>query len=367
MSSSYAETTVLDGELYCLLIRAGAAHLRAHAAEVDSLNVFPVPDGDTGDNMSMTAEGGVTAIASKGAMPLGEAAKAVADGMLIGARGNSGVILSQFFSGIAKGFDKMEIAHVKALAAALETGVSQAYMAVMSPAEGTILTVCREGVRYAAGRVTDESTVRDVFADIKTEMYESLKRTPDLLPALKEAGVIDSGGAGIYYMIEGMLRALDGESIDGAEAPEKSAPPASAASFDAFTEDSVMEFGYCTECLVRLQNAKCDIASFDVEKLRDFLQEIGNSVVCFKDGSIVKLHVHTMTPDRVLEFCRRFGEFLTVKIENMSVQHTNNTGRERSGSVRGLSLRDKPYPGRRLRQERRKRAQARRCLRGLYG
>lgn len=344
MSFSYSETAVLDGDLFCLLVRSGAAHLRAHAEEVNSLNVFPVPDGDTGDNMSMTAEGGVAAIAGRnaGATSLGEASKAVADGMLLGARGNSGVILSQFFSGIAKGFDGMEIAHVKALAAALESGVEQAYGAVMAPAEGTILTVCREGVRYATDRVTDESTVRGLFVDIKFGMYDSLRRTPDLLPVLKEAGVIDSGGAGLYYMIEGMLRALNGEQVDGVQSGANAEQTASV-SFDAFTEDSVMEYGYCTECLVRLQNAKCDPESFDVETVKEFLQSVGNSVVCFKNGSIVKLHVHTMTPERVLEFCRRYGEFLTVKIENMSVQHTNHTEganeaeREFSGSLAAIS------------------------------
>ena len=337
MASSYAETAVLDGELYCLLVRAGAAQLRAHATEVNNLNVFPVPDGDTGDNMSMTAEGGVAAIASKGKMPLGEAAKTVADGMLLGARGNSGVILSQFFSGIAKGFEGIESAHVKALAAALECGVEQAYGAVMTPTEGTILTVCREGVRYAADKVTDDSTVRGVFADMKWEMYDSLRRTPDLLPVLKEAGVIDSGGAGLYYMIEGMLRAIDGEETDGGAAQSAGTAPApSAASFDGFTEDSVMEYGYCTECLMRLQNAKCDIASFDVNVVKDFLTSVGNSVVCFCDGSIVKLHVHTMEPEKVLGFCRQFGEFLTVKIENMSVQHTNHTeGADEAEAIEG--------------------------------
>ena len=322
---SYLEISVLDGELFCRLARGGAAHLRAHCAEVNNLNVFPVPDGDTGDNMSMTAEGGVAAIAGADSLPIGEAAKRLADGMLLGARGNSGVILSQFFSGIAKGFEGTTRAHIKTLAAALECGAAQAYGAVMSPAEGTILTVCREGVEFAVRRVTDESTVRSVFSDLRNEMYESLKRTPELLPVLKEAGVIDSGGAGLYYIIEGMLRVLDGEAPDGADKAAGDAPAAKNISFDAFNEDSEMEYGYCTECLLRLQNKKCDPESFDVSLVTDFLGEVGNSVVCFKNGSIVKLHVHTMTPEKVLEFCRRYGEFLTVKIENMSVQHTNHT------------------------------------------
>ena len=322
---SYLETSVLDGELFRRLVRGGAAHLRAHCAEVNNLNVFPVPDGDTGDNMSMTIEGGVAAIAGADASALGETAKAIADGMLLGARGNSGVILSQFFSGIAKGFVNTERAHIKTLAAALECGVSQAYGAVMTPTEGTILTVCREGVAFASARVTDESTVRSVFVDLKDEMFESLRRTPELLPVLKEAGVIDSGGAGLYYIIEGMLRILDGEAPDGGEAAAAQSAAAPAISFDAFGEDSEMKYGYCTECLLRLQNKKCDPETFEVSVVTDFLTEIGNSVVCFKNGSIVKLHVHTMTPERVLEFCRRYGEFLTVKIENMSVQHTNHT------------------------------------------
>lgn len=333
MSLSYTQTAVLDGELYCRLVRGGAASLRASAEEVNSLNVFPVPDGDTGDNMSMTAEGGVAAADAlsvdsdasgrTAGVALGEAAKSIADGMLLGARGNSGVILSQFFSGIAKGFAQLESADVRSLASALEAGVAQAYGAVMSPAEGTILTVCREGVAYAVSRVDDGSTVRSVFADMKDEMYRSLQRTPELLPVLKEAGVIDSGGAGLYYIIEGMLRVLDGESIESSVAPA-AAPSAARVSFDAFTEDSEMEYGYCTECLLRLQRKKCDVESFDVETVSSFLCSVGNSVVCFKNGSIIKLHVHTMTPEKVLEFCRSFGEFLTVKIENMSVQHSES-------------------------------------------
>lgn len=345
MSSSYDQTAVLDGELYCRLVRGGAASLRARANEVNSLNVFPVPDGDTGDNMSMTAEGGSAACGALSAAgaplsSLGEVAKSVADGMLLGARGNSGVILSQFFSGIARGFGQLESADVHELAAALKAGVEQAYGAVMSPAEGTILTVCREGVEYAAERVDDASTIRSIFADMKDEMYRSLQRTPELLPVLKEAGVIDSGGAGLYYIIEGMLRILDGESIESA-AEAAPTPSAAKISFDAFTEDSEMEYGYCTECLLRLQTKKCDVESFDVETVSSFLCSVGNSVVCFKNGSIIKLHVHTMTPEKVLEFCRGFGEFLTVKIENMSVQHSESTAQaeqtQHEGSLSAIS------------------------------
>ena len=196
----------------------------------------------------------------------------------------------------------------------------------MTPTEGTILTVAREAVEYAVSRITPESTIRSLFADLVKEMHASLDRTPEILTVLKEAGVVDSGGAGLLYIMDGFNRVLNGEEIDGQSLTEKisSSPSASENVFE-FGPDSVMEFGYCTECLLRLQNAKTDIDAFDVEGLKAFLASLGDSIVAFKTDSIVKLHVHTFTPEKVLEHCRKYGEFLTIKIENMSVQHSENS------------------------------------------
>ncbi len=311
----------LGGKLYAAMLRGGAAQLRANAKEVNDLNVFPVPDGDTGDNMSMTIEGGVAALNGIDTDDLSAVAKTLSQGMLLGARGNSGVILSQFFAGLGKGFDGREYATCEDIAEGLRLGVKQAYAAVMTPTEGTILTVAREAVEYATSRINEKSTVVDIFSDLIKEMYESLERTPDLLPQLAEAGVVDSGGAGMFYIMQGCYKTLLGEEI--AETSEFSTPKAPTVDFSAFTPDSEMTFGYCTELLLRLQRAKCDIEAFDEKVITDFLQDIGDSIVAFKTDSIVKIHVHTKTPEKVLGFCREFGEFLTVKIENMSVQHSN--------------------------------------------
>lgn len=313
----------LDGHTIAKMACGGAAQLRANAEEVNSLNVFPVPDGDTGDNMSMTVEGGISAIAGVDSNNLSEVMDILSRGMLLGARGNSGVILSQFFAGIAKGVAGCEKADMQTLGAALKQGVKQAYSSVMTPTEGTILTVAREGVEVAVAGINEDSTLQSVFADLIKEMYASLQRTPELLPALKEAGVIDSGGAGLFYIIDGCNRALNGEELV-ADLPSASAPKASAVDVTklSFGPDSVMEYGYCTELLLQLQNSKVDIPSFDVNVIKDFLQTVGDSIVAFQTDTIVKLHVHTMTPEKVLAFCRQYGEFLTIKIENMSVQHT---------------------------------------------
>ncbi len=311
----------LDGKVFANMVRGGAAQLRANAEEVNNLNVFPVPDGDTGDNMSMTIEGGVAAIAGIDSDDLAFVSAKLSQGMLLGARGNSGVILSQFFDGMAKGFADHKDADCAIVAEALKTGVKQAYASVMKPTEGTILTVARESVEYATSRVGESSTVEGIFSDLIKEMYSSLQRTPELLAQLKEASVVDSGGAGLFYIMQGCYKILIGEDIDtDIELP---APKAATIDFSAFGPDSEMTYGYCTELLLQLQNAKCDIEAFDESIVKDFLGGIGDSIVAFKTGSIIKIHVHTKTPERVLEFCRQYGEFLTVKIENMSVQHSN--------------------------------------------
>ncbi len=320
-NTSGEQEKLLGGKLYSAMLRGGAAQLRANAKEVNDLNVFPVPDGDTGDNMCMTIEGGVSALAGVDTDDLSAVAKTLSHGMLLGARGNSGVILSQFFAGMGKTFDGLERAACTDVAAGLKMGVKQAYAAVMTPTEGTILTVARESVEYATSRLTDESTITDIFSDLLREMHNSLERTPDLLPQLKEAGVVDSGGAGLFYIMQGIYKTLLGEEITATA--EFSAPKAPTVDFSAFTPDSEMIFGYCTELLLRLQRSKCDIEAFNEKVITDFLQDIGDSIVAFKTDSIVKIHVHTKTPEKVLGFCRQFGEFLTVKIENMSVQHSN--------------------------------------------
>ena len=320
----------LTGFLFAKMMRGGASELRANAEEVNKLNVFPVPDGDTGDNMRMTIESGIAAIENLDSDDLAEVMKVLSHGMLLGARGNSGVILSQFFAGIAKSFTSSDKADTVALGKALERGVEQAYASVVTPTEGTILTVAREAVEYAVSRITPKSTVRTLFADLIKEMHASLDRTPETLTVLQEAGVVDSGGAGLFYIMDGLNRVLNGEEVDDIAPEDPPAPAANAPVLGTFGPDSEMTYGYCTELLIQLMNSKTDIDSFNIDELKDFLSEIGDSIVAFKTDSIVKIHVHTQRPDKVLRQCRKFGEFITVKIENMSLQHTELATEEKT-------------------------------------
>ena len=324
----------LDGKLFAKMIKGGAAFLRSKKKTVNELNVFPVPDGDTGDNMSMTMEGGVNAVESSGKAgdaKLDRVSEQLAHGMLLGARGNSGVILSQLFAGMAKVFEGCEEADVNTVGEALKLGVKQAYSAVVTPTEGTILPVSREAADYTCSRINAESTIESFFDDLAYEMNNSLQRTPELLPVLREAGVIDSGSAGLVYIMEGFNKVLGGiqpEDIGEEEPAAAGVPAAQVADFATFDENSELTYGYCTELLLRLQNKKTNPEAFDPVIISDFLRTVGDSIVCFKQGSIVKLHVHTVTPEKVLGFCRQFGEFLTVKIENMSVQHNEHLPEE---------------------------------------
>ena len=316
----------LGGLLFRRMAKGGAMELGSNVEEVNQLNVFPVPDGDTGDNMHRTIESGVAAIENVDSDNLADVMNALSHGMLMGARGNSGVILSQFFAGTAKGLSSNE-ADPEMLGRALELGVKQAYSSVMTPTEGTILTVAREAVEYAVGRITKKSTIHSFFADLVREMHNSLERTPEALSALKEAGVVDSGGAGLFYIMDGFYRVLNGEEVPeiSPSQTENEPKPLTPTAF-AFNENSEMTYGYCTELLLQLQTSKTDIEHFDMDALKAFLTSVGDSVVAFMTGSIIKLHVHTFTPEAVLAHCRAFGEFLTVKIENMSVQHTEQRG-----------------------------------------
>ncbi len=328
-SSKKLDFKFIGGLLFAKMLKGGATELRTNAEEVNKLNVFPVPDGDTGDNMTMTIESGVAAIESVESDNLAEVMKVLSRGMLLGARGNSGVILSQFFAGIAKGLSKSKKASPAVMGKALQLGVEHAYASVMTPTEGTILTVAREAVEYAVSRITDKSTIRTLFADLVGEMNRSLERTPEILKELKEANVVDSGGAGLFYIMDGINRVLNGEEVvSDPAATSVPAPAPTQVTTGSFGPDSVMTYGYCTELLVQLQNSKVDIDNFDIEPTKKFLSEIGDSIVAFKTESIVKIHVHTLTPEKVLEHLRQYGEFLTVKIENMSVQHSETIQNE---------------------------------------
>ena len=326
--TTWDDIKVMGGNLLSKMAKGGAMQLRSNAEEVNKLNVFPVPDGDTGDNMRMTIESGVAAIENLETDNLADVMKAFSHGMLLGARGNSGVILSQFFAGTAKGIEGVDQADPAVFGRALQRGVDQAYKSVMTPTEGTILTVAREAVEYAVKRITPESTIQTLFADLVGEMHASLERTPEILSVLREAGVVDSGGAGLFYIMDGFNRVLNGEEFLDEEgfaklSAKENTEAAPEVDLDAFGPDSVMTYGYCTELLVRLQNSKINIATFDIDALKAFLSGVGDSIVAFQTDSIVKIHVHTLTPEKVLGHCRTFGEFLKVKIENMSLQHSS--------------------------------------------
>lgn len=317
-----SKTVVLKTETWLDMMRQGAARLNASRKEVNDLNVFPIPDGDTGDNMYMTVSSGLS---SASGTSLGELAGSISRGMLFGARGNSGVILSRIFAGIANGLDGLDEASAADFAEALSSGVEESYKAVSTPVEGTILTVFREGAEAVKKACPD--TLEALFEVLLSEMDASLGRTPDLLPVLKEAGVIDSGGAGLICIFRGLQDALLGIRTESPD--DGPADTSHGVDFDDFGPDTELLYGYCTEFLLRLQTSKVgDPAAFDVAAIKDWLESAGESVVCFKDGSIVKAHVHTTDPGAVLSRARQWGEFLTVKIENMTLQHSEVTIRD---------------------------------------
>ena len=282
----------IDGFLFAQLLRGGAAQLNANKQTVNDLNVFPIPDGDTGDNMFLTINAGAGAV-GEGTDSLSQTAGRAASGMLLGARGNSGVILSRIFAGLAKGFEGMDAADVRSFGNAFSCGVREAYGAVSVPVEGTILTVLKDAVAAANATIHENSTLETYFSAFNRALQRSLEHTPDLLDVLREAGVVDSGGAGLGYITEGMLHVLRGEEV--AEAAPTAAP-AQNVDLSAFTENSVLEFGYCTEFLLRLQTSKVDLETFSEDEIAAYLNRVGDSVVCFREGTIVKVHVHTKSP-----------------------------------------------------------------------
>ena len=337
------EIREIDGITFRRMLRGGAEGIRTHIQTINELNVFPVPDGDTGTNMSRTIESGVSEIASDEYVSLDRVAGDFAKGSLFGARGNSGVILSQFFAGICAELVEKETVTVKELSRAYIQGVKRSYCAVGNPVEGTILTVFRESADYADQHIDNDSTLADFLKLNIEEAERSLERTKEILPVLAEADVVDSGGAGYLCIAKGMYRSLCEDAADD-YVPATADVPKSEINYDLFTADTVLEYGYCTECLVRLQHRKTDVAAFDASAFAKELEAIGcNSIVSIKDGDILKMHAHTMTPADILTLCQKYGEFLNVKIENMCLQHSEKEAVEAAPKAPQKKNRHKPY------------------------
>ena len=311
------EGKLLNGNQFENLILNGVANFKLHIDEINALNVFPIPDGDTGDNMFMTINGGVKEMVKVKSSSLSDKANALSKGMLLSARGNSGVIFSQLFAGFAKGVSNIIEADLNQICLGLDFAVKQAYSAVSQPVEGTILTVAKDTANKANSICERVNNISEFNTIIVDELKKSLNNTPELLPVLKEAGVVDSGGAGLYYFVLGLSENSNLTDFDFTSSLNNK----NELDFSKFNKDSVMEYGYCTECLLQLQTIKVDVDNFDISSIINYLESIGESVVAFKTDSIVKMHVHTLTPYKALEFCHQFGEFLSVKIENMTLQH----------------------------------------------
>ena len=335
----------LDGLALSNMIANGAANLSQNADYVDSLNVFPVPDGDTGTNMNLTMTSGAKEVAAMNSSDIAEVSSKFARGLLMGARGNSGVILSQLFRGFGKAVEgKAELTTVD-FAEALKRGVDTAYKAVMKPVEGTILTVAREAADEALLASESTSDFTEFMKRVIVEAKASLDRTPDLLPVLKEVGVVDSGGQGLLVIYEGFLASLEGKELEKPHAPVMDAlieaeHHAHAAQGFMSTED--IEFGYCTEIMVRFQDDKLKDAPFNEDAFRNELSELGDSLLVVADEELLKVHVHVETPGEVITKGQRFGELVAVKIENMRQQHSTILEEEHGANQHGVQQAEKP-------------------------
>lgn len=305
----------IDGKLFREMLRSGMNSLGNNQGRIDALNVFPVPDGDTGTNMYLTFSSGVKEALNSDAQTVGAIAKVLSRGLLMGARGNSGVITSQIFRGIYQAVDDLDQIDAMQLAQALVNGSRVAYKAVMRPVEGTILTVVREAADYTyAYTATDGITdCVDVMKKMVEESKISLDFTPELLPVLKEVGVVDSGGAGLLTIFEGMLAAMEGHPIE-AEASKQESGEASQTKVEGEGE-----FGFCTEFILQLSER--GMRHFSEDKFKDELSTIGNSIVCVQDEDLVKVHVHTLEPATAVKMGKRQGRFMKLKVENMTDQH----------------------------------------------
>ncbi|QKE73060.1 DAK2 domain-containing protein [Arthrobacter citreus] len=317
----------IDGKLFADMVIQGANNLTKNVKFVDSLNVFPVPDGDTGTNMNLSITSGSKEVKEKPNHHVGKVGQSFAKGLLMGARGNSGVILSQLFRGFSKSIEAKDTISTADFAQALEAGVETAYKAVMKPIEGTILTVARETAKKAVVIAKTHEEFIPFLEETIVEAKASLNRTPDLLPVLKQVGVVDSGGQGLVLVYEGFLASLKGEeiSLEGAEVTLSLEELVEAEHRNVQsmlnTEDIV--YGYCTEFMVRFEKDKLKKQPFDIDTFRKELSAWGDSLLVVADDEIVKVHIHAEYPGEVFNLGQRFGSFLKLKAENMREQHTS--------------------------------------------
>ena len=310
----------INGLVLAKMIDLGSKNLAKNAEKINSLNVFPVPDGDTGTNMNLSMSSGAKETAANVVENIGELGKSFSKGLLMGARGNSGVILSQLFRGMTQHIaDKSEI-DAKEFAAAIQNGVSIAYKAIIKPVEGTILTVAREAAEAGVKAAENTTSIIEVMDAIYLEAQASLKRTPELLPILKEVGVVDSGGQGLVCVYQGFVAALKGEEIEGLDTVETNVVDMQ------FEDDHDMDFmspedivyGFCTEFTVRLDKDKKE---FNEDKFREDMSKFGDSLLVISDSEYVKIHVHTETPGEVFNYGQQYGELIKIKSDNMREQH----------------------------------------------
>ena len=328
------------------MIQAASTRLNSRAEYVNSLNVFPVPDGDTGTNMGMTITNGAKAVSDKHAETVGDVAAVLSKGLLMGARGNSGVILSQIFRGFGQVIKDETEFTAENLASAFQNGMEVAYKAVMKPVEGTILTVARGAAAFAGKKATESDDAIDVLKAALEGAKVALAKTPDMLPVLKEVGVVDSGGQGLVYILEGFVAAATGEYLDS---EEFQATPAvmdemvnaehhKSVAGHVATED--IKFGYCTEIMVGLGQGPTVTKSFDYDEFRNYLNEIGDSLLVVNDDEIVKVHVHTEDPGIVMQEGLKYGALVKVKVDNMREQHDAQVIKEATAPKKAAEIKE---------------------------
>lgn len=332
----------LDGKTFAQMILLGAEHLQNNSDMIDALNVFPVPDGDTGTNMNLSMSSGADMVKTVNQERISEVSQAFSKGLLMGARGNSGVILSQIFRGFAQGIGSKDEVDAKELAEAFQEGVKTSYKAVMKPVEGTILTVAKDSANKAVEVAKTETDIVVLMEEIVKEAKASLQRTPDLLPILKEVGVVDSGGQGLVTIYEGFLALLKGEELPKHEMTnidmtEMISLEHHKVAQDFMSSDEIV-YGYCTEFMIQLEEEKLKENPFDEDEFRNELLKSGDSLVVVADEDFVRVHVHTEYPGNAMTYAQKFGSLTNIDVENMREQHSKITTEQQPKEKEKIAL-----------------------------